>query len=576
MLLQQQLGQRLLLVTALLLAQRCADAAPLQPHIVTIVLDDWGWANWGHHARLVKNQQLQKEVQTPYMDSLAQNGIVLDRLYVHNVCSPSRSAFLTGRNPRHVNLINRPSDMYDPSLSLDGIWGVPAQMTGIAEKLKSAGYATQHVGKWHLGYASDHQMPSARGYDHFFGYLGGGNDHWTYKINKLSKGSCGRSSLDLWHDAAPAADKVPPHACSYASQDGCTYEDALFERQVTGAIDRHAESNATQPLFLSWAPHAVHAPLQPIAAQEAKFDFIDFPARRKYAAVLNDMDRRVGRVVSTLKRNGMWDDTLLVVMADNGGPSLNEGGANNYPLRGEKGFNTDGGVRANAFIAGGFVPQAQRGSVAEGLIGVEDFYATFCTLAGVTPGDKKAAAAGLPPVDSLDMWPYLSGAVEASPRDLVVVSDGHRPQAVIDRLGYKLIVGETSSRVFQQIEPVAASLKQVRLSAGQTWQQVLRCGSQYPPYTGACLFNVFEDPSESNNIAHAHPEVIKRLAKSLDEAQRDTLQRQYGAEPTAPLKSPACLVSEREWGGFEGPWIEYKNSTNPGNTQDARPSLLGL
>ncbi|KAG5181437.1 alkaline-phosphatase-like protein, partial [Tribonema minus] len=150
-----------LLLLTVLLAQHCADATTsIQPHIVTIILDDWGWANWGYHDRLVNNQQLQKEVQTPVMDALAQHGIVLDRLYVHNVCSPSRSAFVTGRNPRHVNLINRPSDMYDPSLPLDGIWGVPAQMTGIAEKLKSAGYATQHVGKWHLGYASHHQMPS--------------------------------------------------------------------------------------------------------------------------------------------------------------------------------------------------------------------------------------------------------------------------------------------------------------------------------------------------------------------------------------------------------------------------------
>ncbi|KAG5181438.1 hypothetical protein JKP88DRAFT_321364 [Tribonema minus] len=240
-------------------------------------------------------------------------------------------------------------------------------------------------------------MASARGYDRFFGYLGGGNDHWTYKINKLSKGSCGRPSLDLWHNGAPATDKVPHHTCGVASQDGCWYEDALFEQQVTGAINDHADLNTTQPLFLTWAPHAVHVPLQPIAAQEAKFDFIDFPSRRK----------RIGRVVSTLKRRGLWDTTLLV-----------------------KGFNSEGGVRSNAFMAGGFVPEAQRGSVANGLMGIEDFYAT-------------SAGGG--------------GDVA---RDLVVVSDGHQPQAVIDRLGYKLIVGETSSKVFQQIEPVQSSESQ--------------------------------------------------------------------------------------------------------------------
>eukprot|EP00611_Tribonema_gayanum_P011642 TRINITY_DN21956_c0_g1_i1.p1 TRINITY_DN21956_c0_g1~~TRINITY_DN21956_c0_g1_i1.p1 ORF type:complete len:109 (+),score=31.51 TRINITY_DN21956_c0_g1_i1:267-593(+) len=107
----------------------------------------------------------------------------------------------------------------------------------------------------------------------------------------------------------------------------------------------------------------------------------------------------------------MWASTLVVVTSDNGGPTAFADGASNYPLRGGKYGNFEGGVRVNAVVSGGYLPKAQRGAVATGLIGIEDWYSTFCALAGQDPFDKKASAAGLPRVDSVNMWPYLSGQV---------------------------------------------------------------------------------------------------------------------------------------------------------------------
>lgn len=121
------------------------DDAPQQqlrpspkPHIVTIMLDDFGWGNWGIHAEQVDNAQLQREVQTPNMDALAREGIVLDRHYVHNVCGPTRTAFMSGRNTRHVLMRIAPPMSYDPDDPLLGIAGMPLNMTGIGgERLVS-------------------------------------------------------------------------------------------------------------------------------------------------------------------------------------------------------------------------------------------------------------------------------------------------------------------------------------------------------------------------------------------------------------------------------------------------------
>jgi arylsulfatase B len=203
----------------------------------------------------------------------------------------------------------------------------------------------------------------------------------------------------------------------------------------------------------------VHAPLQLPAALLANFtSFINNTNRAHYAALANSLDTHVGRVVDALIARGLWNNTLFVLSSDNGGPvylsnntdSALDGSGNNWPLRGGKVSNWEGGVRVNAFVSGGFVPEARRGTVEQGLTAIEDWcvsemachgtrrdfcrsvspahvfstlcrYATFCALAGVDPTDTRAAAAGLPPIDSLNLWPLLSGANPTSPRTEVIL-----------------------------------------------------------------------------------------------------------------------------------------------------------
>ena len=135
----------LTLVAALLTPLVLVGAAPL-PHIVHLMVDDYGWNNVGFHAASQLNA---KEVVTPTIDMLASTGVILDRFYAYRFCSPSRSSFLTGRNPIHVNTGNDALTLYNPKDPISGFAGIPRNMTAIAEKLASVGYETVQAGSCH-------------------------------------------------------------------------------------------------------------------------------------------------------------------------------------------------------------------------------------------------------------------------------------------------------------------------------------------------------------------------------------------------------------------------------------------
>jgi hypothetical protein len=135
--------------------------------------------------------------------------------------------------------------------------------------------------------------------------------------------------------------------------------------------------------------------------------------------MVNWIDGAIGRVVTTIKAKGMYENMLIVFSSDNGGPL--GGGGNNYPLKGGKFSNWEGGIRVNAFVSGGIVPLGVRGTTTQGLVAGWDWYSTLAHLAGADPTDHSAAAAGLPPIDSVNVWPLISGATDKSPRTQVVI-----------------------------------------------------------------------------------------------------------------------------------------------------------
>jgi arylsulfatase I/J len=293
----------------------------------------------------------------------------------------------------------------------------------ISSKLKQAGYATHYTGKWDAGSATMQHLPINRGFDTGFGYLQHANDYWQYTI------SCEKTGVyDLWNNTTPGRGDTNPKSCSQSNQTSCEYEDNRFVEHVLSELDAH---DPTQPLFYYWAMHNIHAPLEVPQSYYEKFSFINDTERRYYAAMVNHMDDMVALVVAKLKAKGMWDNTLIVLTSDNGGPVYAGGGANNYPLKGGKMSNWEGGIRVNAFVSGGYVPQAVRGTKLEAFVTIEDWYATFCALAGVDPTDYAAIQANLPPIDSYNLWPLLTGTNTTNPRtEIPIGEDGADPTGV--------------------------------------------------------------------------------------------------------------------------------------------------
>jgi arylsulfatase B len=367
------------------------------PHIVTVLVDDWGWRD-GPSAIRPGNGLL-----TPTMNTLLSEGINLDRMYAYRYCSPTRSSLLSGRLPIHVNQLNLKNNQRGG--------GINANMTTIANKLTSAGYFCAAVGKWHCGMTHPSLVPGRRGFAYSLGYLAGSEDHFQH-FNQPT-GCAGESGhtplIDMFQTNAPVLNAHKLYAG--------LYNGFLFGNTAVELI-RNA-SVKTKPLFLYLAfancHHPMQAPPQWLNLYSAIPDAPPANLRRKtYQAMTTFVDAALANVTQALKEGEMWANTLLIVVGDNGGPSLTDlDTSNNFPLRGGKYSLFDGGNRVNAFVSGGVIPSAMHGTTIDALIHVADLYATFCHLAGVSAAERHDAVDEegrlLPPVESVNLWPLLSG-----------------------------------------------------------------------------------------------------------------------------------------------------------------------
>ena len=290
--------------------------------------------------------------------------------------------------------------------------------------------------------ATDLHSPTARGYDSWLGYWHHANDYWSF-----GEGTCESTTetnelvRDLWRydsnasttdleDSSdigrPAMDLQNADFCSQLHQSDsnttCVYEEKILLDRVVDIILNH---DVNDPLFLLWSSHLVHMPLQAPSDYVDKFKDVDDEQRRMMRAMTNYLDDAIGQMVTALQHKDMWNNTLIVGHADNGGEIMFEGicGGNNWPLRGGKFSNWQGGIKTVAFVSGGMVPPARRGTTLSGHVTAWDWYATYCDIAGVDVDDAKSSAAGLPDVDGIAQWPYLSGANLTSHRNQVLIGD---------------------------------------------------------------------------------------------------------------------------------------------------------
>lgn len=481
----------------------CVDAAAQKPNLIYVMVDDWGWFDNGFHGNPL--------IKTPFMDNLVQTEAVqLERHYTFKYCSPTRRSFLSGRQPPHSGEDNSVAATVD------------LRMKTIADKMKQAGYATGYSGKWHAGHQIVAQTPKERGFDTSLGYFNGACDHWTQmdgndgcslhqggalEVESMKPGSI----TDLWNTDRPAY-----------GMNG-TYGDYLY---IGHAVDTILQHDISKPLFYYLAMQCAHDPM------EAPQRFIDLydehttPNQVQYA-FSSVIDEGLSNLTQALKKKAMWDNTLLVVSSDNGGPAFSDQrAASNYPLRGGKYTFFEGGIRVNAFVTGGVLPKAMRGQNISAPIHVCDWYATFCGLAGV---DAKDDHDGVPSLDSMDQWPILSGQSKTPVRREVFPGAG-----VLIQDNYKLLA--TDAGVAQWSGPLYPKVK-------ATGPKSITCSHKAP-----CLFDVVADPWERKDLAQDNAEILKKMQARLATLMHTTFEGQ----PPNVTKDAVCAATRRN-GGYLTP-----------------------
>ena len=378
---------RFLYCLTILLAGVLSASAATKPNIVFIVGDDMGYADEGFHGC--------QDIPTPNLDALAKAAVRCTNGYVSGpYCSPTRAGLMTGRYQTR----------FGHEFNAGGAGtGLPVSETMIAARLKSAGYATGLVGKWHLG--SEPQFhPQKRGFDEFFGFLGGAHDY--FNDQGILRGTQQVDEKEYLTDA--------------------------FGREAVAFIDKHK----SEPFFLYLAFNAVHTPMQADDPRLMKFSHISDSKRRTYAAMMSAMDDAIGKVRKKLADVGIADNTLVTFISDNGGPTMPGTTTNasiNQPLRGSKRTTLEGGVRVPFLVSW---PAKIKPAVYDKPVIQLDLNATALTAAGVTADPSWK-------LEGVDLAPFFTGANAAKPHDTLYWRFGQ--QMAIRDGDYKLVRYDTNA-----------------------------------------------------------------------------------------------------------------------------------
>ena len=281
----------------------CSIDSDSKPNIIIILADDAGYSDFGFMGS--------DEIKTPNIDQLALDGVTFNNAYVSaSVCSPSRAGLLTGmyqqRFGHECNLDSDVNNSFDPN-----------QIT-IAEALKTEGYNTGLIGKWHLGDKTQNH-PLKNGFDYFWGFISGARNYF-YDPNEKSRNSI-RNVVE-----------------NYSETNFEGYLTDVLGNKAVNFIDKNHQSNTPFFLFLSF--NAPHTPMQ--AKNDVLEKFKDNP-RSVYASMMWSMDEAIGNVIDGLKENNQYDNTIIYFLSDNGAAMSND--ASPFPYKGWKGNQYEGGIK---------------------------------------------------------------------------------------------------------------------------------------------------------------------------------------------------------------------------------------
>lgn len=320
-----------------------ARQAPPPPNIVLIIMDDLGYGDIGSYGV--------PDAKTPNIDRLAREGVKLTDFYANAAnCSPTRTAFISGRYQQRFG-IEMPLGTFADDLDR----GLAPSETSLGLLLKSKGYATALIGKWHLGWKPEFH-PNRHGFDEFWGFLGGAHDYHT---NVASSGR-----VDLYHNEQP------------------TTSSGYLTDEISARAKAFIEGHQRQPFFLEVAYNTPHWPFQPPglpADQRSRPDLLHDGTRADYVAMVESADRGVGEILAALDRLQLARNTLVIFTSDNGGEWLSR----NAPFFHRKSTLWEGGIRVPALLR--WPDQLPAGLVSRQVGITMDLTASILAAAGVTP-----------------------------------------------------------------------------------------------------------------------------------------------------------------------------------------------
>jgi len=491
----------ILLLSLVALGCHAAD----HPNVIVIVADDLGWADVGFHGG---------DIETPSLDRLAREGTELNRFYTTPICSPTRAALMTGRNPMRLGVA------YGVILPWDTI-GVHPDEHFMPQSFQAAGYQTAMVGKWHLGHAQQTYHPNERGFEHFYGHL---------------------------HTEVGFFPPFGNQGGTDFQRNGVTIDDQGYETfLLADEVERYIrERDKTKPFFVYMPFLAPHTPLDAPDELVEKYKDINTnlkPARSKhtdntrrnaemmgrpsarpmYAAVVDGMDQAIGQVLQTLDDEGIADDTIVLFMSDNGGAAYSIGGADNVPLRGGKGEVFEGGIRAVSVVRWpGRIPGRKKMT---DIMTVMDVLPTLAEASSVEVRNSF-------PLDGTSLWSSISEGKPA-PREDYIFFASETPN-----------YGQFNLTIFNDEWKLIQELEQDQL----TTEKVTH------------LYKISEDPYEYNNLAGQYPDVVADLSKKI----RDW-RAIYPINGTrSKLMPPPGWRAPKDWADYPRPLDSLQDEAAPG------------
>lgn len=458
-----------------------ASAAERQPNVVILLADDLGYADLGFQGG--------KQIPTPNLDALAAGGVRCTSGYVScPYCSPTRAGLLTGRYQQRFGHEFNPGPRGEPGGELAESIGLPTSETTFADRMRAAGYATGMFGKWHLG-AVPKFYPQSRGFQEFFGFLGGAHVYRPDMPNVVFPGI--QDAPNAPDAIRQAMRRIAPIYRGDKPVEEKEYLTDAFAREAVAFIDKHQG----EPFFLYVPFNAVHTPNNATDDRLEKFASVSDPLRKSYCAMLLAMDEAIGKILNKLRDAKLEENTLVFFCSDNGGPTALRSARNgsiNTPLRGSKVCTLEGGIRVPFVVS--WKGKLPAGKVYDQPVIQLDFLPTALAAAGVEV--KKDWN-----LDGVDLLPYLKGENAAAPHDNLYW-----------RLGQQWAIRQGDWKLVRYSYEFALEDSDELLSPAR-------------------LYNLRDDIGENNDLASAEPAKAKELEAAW-QAWNKTL-----AEPRWPQVS---------------------------------------